>query len=284
MRRALAALACTAAFAATPVVPVASAQTSVASITAVGWWSQRPGAAPLPKGSFEVALLPNAPQSQAALRIDVTTIPLTSALLQLTESQQVFGDVARIDACPTNDPWTPANPGAWADAPSGSCAAASVALGRNADGTWTADVASILRAGTSSIVLVPSLEFSDAQQSAAFQIAFSGAQITAHAAAAPTNAPEPAPMGTSDVASPSFAPDIPAGPVELPSGPVVAAPTVAPASTPPADSGRAVDAVNDEGTSKPWSRLAYGVPLSLLAGFGAVVARRLLQQRGVIEG
>lgn len=282
MKRALVALAATT-FVLGPVVS-ASAQSTVASITDVGWWSQRPGAAPLPKGSFEIALLPNAPQSVAALRINVTRLPLASALIELTESQQFGGDVARIDACPTSDQWAPSNPGAWADAPTASCTAASVALGRTANGTWTADIASLLRAGTNSVVLAPILDVSDAQQSAAFQVVFSGARITADATTDPGITP-PGPVDNAPVVepAPSFAPGIPAGPVALPTGPVIAGASPAPA-TPDTQDAPAVAAGDDDGEARPWWRLLYGVPLSVLAGVGAIFLRRVLQQRGLIGG
>ncbi len=259
--------------------PITASAQQAALITAVGWWSQRPGAAELPDGGFEVALFPNGPVSQAALRVDVTT-PLSSALLELTESEQVLGDVARILACPTSDTWTPANPGTWADAPAANCDDASVALGRSATGTWTGDVTSLLRGGMSSVALVPFSELSETQQSATFQVVFSKARLTASAPSTPFPA-----TGTP---TPVYAPPPPVAP-QIPSGPVGLFPApVAPAPTPPTDlyaaSAEPFDsAAGDEDPTepKPWWRLLFGIPLSAVAGVGAVFVRRILQRRGL---
>ena len=112
-----------------------------AAITQVGWWTQRPAAGELPPGGFEVSLSPAGPISEAALRIRVDAVQLTTALLELTESQAAGGEVASVVACPTSDGWTPANPGAWGDAPEPNCTT-SEPLSRRLDGKWIGDIAS----------------------------------------------------------------------------------------------------------------------------------------------
>ncbi|MGH2759780.1 MAG: hypothetical protein ACRDKJ_09470 [Actinomycetota bacterium] len=267
------------------VIAIAPAAKSAeaATITAVGWWSQRPGATELPAGSFEVALLPNAPQSVAALRVDVKAAPLTTALLQLLEAEQVLGDVARVQACPTNDNWQPANPGPWADAPTADCADAAVALGRNADGTWTADVGSLLGGGSTSLMIVPLVEVNEQQQSVAFQVTFAGARLVASAAAG-TTATRPTPTPAA-----SFAPAPPFGtsgagfeaqPTFPPSSTALATGTPA-AVTPLADTSLAAPA-EQAGPAKPWWRLAIGLPVSIAAGAGAVLIRRWLRERDML--
>lgn len=278
MRRALSTTALC--FVAFVVLSPAATAAEAAAITAVGWWSQRPGATELPAGSFEVALLPNAPQSIAALRVEVKAAPLTSALLELTEAEQVLGEVARVQACPTNDDWTPANPGAWGDAPVADCEGSSTVLGRNADGTWTADVESLLRGGSTSLVIVPVVEVSDQQQSAAFQVTFARARLVGSAPSESTPAPA--------TPAPSFEPTTPTEPIAagtVPAPDVAPVTTSLPTGTPPAatPAGTSFAApAEPAGEPKPWWRLAVGVPVSLAAGGAAVFVRRWLRERELI--
>ncbi len=263
-------------------VPVAVAA-EAATITAVGWWTQRPGAGELPAGGFEVALFPNGPVSIAALRVDVKTAPITNALLELTEAEQVLGDVARVQACPTKEQWTPANPGAWSEAPTPACEGAAVALGRNTDGSWTGDVESLLRGGSTSIVLVPSQELSDQQQSVTFQLTFAGARLVASSPAGsnPDQDPTPPPFGAPPVIAEPSVPSAPVEPVPVPAAPTAPVPAATPAAAANAFAGTSAEA-DTEG--KPWWRLLFGVPLAVAAGFAAVYARRQLIQRGVLGG
>jgi len=261
-------------------VPVAVAA-EAATITAVGWWTQRPGAGELPAGGFEVALFPNRPVSVAALRVEVKTAPITNALLELTEAEQVLGDVARVQACPTKEQWTPANPGAWSEAPTPACEGAAVTLGRNAVGSWTGDVESLLRGGSTSIVLVPSQELSDQQQSVTFQLTFAGAKLVASSPAGsqPDQDPAPPPFDPPPVIAEPSVPSAPVEPVPVPAA--TTAPTVTPAAATNAFAGTTAEAATE---GKPWWRLLFGVPLAVAAGFAAVYARRQLMQRGLLGG
>lgn len=277
-RRLLAAAAAAAVAVLAPAGPVAADE--AAAITELGWWSRRPGATELPAGSFEVALLPSGPASQAALRIEVKVAPVTSALLELEESSQVLADVALIQACPTDEPWTPANPGPWGEAPTPDCEGASVRLGRNADGTWTADVGPLLRGGSSSLVVLPAAELSDQQQSVSFQVVFSGARLVAAPAGAaatsdPTAADAPTPVPF--VAAPAPAPAPRPGPVTAPAS-VAPEPTAAAASSASTDFAAPAGGA-DAGGGRPWWRLLIGIPLSIGAGVAAAAGRRYLQPR-----
>lgn len=257
-----------------------------ATITEVGWWSQRPGAAPLPKGGFEIALLPNGPASSAALRIDVQALP-TNALLNLTESDQVLGDLGQIQACPTKEQWTAANPGAWADVPAADCESGSVLLGRNATGIWSADVRPLLRFGTQSLVLVPVADVSEAQQSVTFQTVFSEARLVASAGGVTEQPEAPSADDRPAVDQPAVSqPELNPGPVDF----IPALPSTAdesPSALP--EDGGSVQAsddadISETGDPKHWWRLAYGIPLSIAVGAGAALARALLRRRGLIEG
>lgn len=275
MRRILLALAATAAVIVW--TPPAGAQ---ASIAATGWWTQRPGASDLPAGGFEVALYPQGPVSVAAVRVQGSA---PSALLVLTEGEQVLGETARLQACPSRDPWTPANPGAWDDAPAADCEASSVPFGRGADGSWSADVAAMVAAGVPTIVIAPVAEFSDAEQSFTFQITFTGARLVAPGAEQSSAPPPDDSPGAQDPApDPSFAPAYPAPAAPFVPAPAVPAPAAAaqpaqgPAPEAAPDAALAVSAQDGNTADRPWWRLLLGVPISLAVGAGAVLLRQRL--------
>ncbi|HYD10456.1 MAG TPA: hypothetical protein VEA78_10165, partial [Acidimicrobiales bacterium] len=91
--------------------------------SAVGWWTSTPGAAAADDGGFEVAALAGNDVSVAALRF--ATAPAGgTATLTLTESGGTVTPTTSLQACPTVDPWEPANPGALEDAPTPDCTSA----------------------------------------------------------------------------------------------------------------------------------------------------------------
>ena len=252
-----------------------------AAVTQLGWWSQRPGASAQPAGGFELALSPSGPISQAAVRIQVDSVQLSSAYLELTESSGVGSEVAGVMACPTTDPWEPANPGSWGVAPEPNCTR-SENLSRAGDGLWSADISQLLSVGTISIVLVPSSHADTQGAPIPYQLLFSGARLIASApgepAPEPTSAPPPsAPPAAPDTDTTPTQPsdDIPAAPVAsatpLPAPTAVAQPTFAPARD-EAEPGRA------------WWRLVILTPLAALVGTGSVFARRFMRERDEAMG
>lgn len=264
-----------------PAAPPASAA-GAASIIQVGWWSQRPGAAELPEGGFELALAPNGPISQAALRVQVTAVQLTSALLELTPSDEFGAGVASVHACPTNDAWAPANPGAWDDRPEPDCDRKDLPLSRRQTGEWLGDVAELLNIGTHSIVLVP-MSHPDTQGfPAPYQLVFESAKLTASAPTPPPpNPPGDGGGSPSSSEGPSIiaVPDTP--PVAQNPGPplVVVEPEDDPTPIPEAPLAAAPTAGDEPGEPRPWWRLALLLPLSGALGAAAVFARRYLRER-----
>ncbi|MEX2393950.1 MAG: hypothetical protein WD826_05675 [Actinomycetota bacterium] len=250
-----------------------------AAITQVGWWTQRPGATELESGGFELALAPNGPISQAALRIRVDAVQLTSAQLELTESEAAGAEFSAIDVCTTTESWSSANAGAWDDAPTPNCQQ-SIPMTRSLSQTWTADVSSLLTVGTVSLVLVPGSHPDTQGAPLPYRLVFSGATIEASAAVEP--APQPTPFTPSDdtpVSTPSDAdvpqpvapdPDTPVGAdgTPPPTGAVVAIPSFVP------------DTEDEPGPSRPWSRLVVLIPLAAAIGVTTVVGRRALRDRG----
>jgi hypothetical protein len=252
-----------------------------ASITQVGWWTQRPGATELESGAFELALAPSGPISQAALRIRVDAVQLTSAQLELTESEAAGAEFSAIDVCTTTESWSSANAGAWEDAPTPNCQQ-SIPMTRSLAGTWTADVSSLLTVGTVSLVLVPGSHPDTQGAPLPYRLAFEGATIEASAAVEP--APTPTPVFTS--APTAEEPSTSEGPPSVVTGPDT--PVGSDASPAPTDAvvvrpSFVPDTEEEPGTSRPWSRLIVLIPLAAAIGVTTVVGRRTLRDRGVID-
>jgi hypothetical protein len=262
-----------------PIFPPASA--AGAAITQVGWWSQRPGASEQPQGGFELALAPNGPISQAALRITVDAVQLNSALLELTESQAAGAEVASVVACPTTDAWQAANPGAWSDAPEPDCTRRE-ALSRRQNGEWVGDIGELLGFGVVSVVLVP-MSHADTQGAPIpYQLVFSGAKLSASAPATP--APPPTTSGTSGGTPTAPEPPRVIAAPDSPQGGAAGGPppvAVERDDNEEDETSFAVGDIDDDGgTPRPWWRLAILAPLAALVGAGAVFARRTARERG----
>jgi hypothetical protein len=266
--------------------------------TNVGWWSQDPTAAAAPEGGFKVAGVAGQPVSVAAIRVS-TPSGVTSATRSLPEADGGFVTPATaLQVCKTTDPWEPANPGAYDDAPTPDCAAP-VALTRDADAlVWSADVGPLLPSlgGEGSLMIVPSETAGGGSPlDPGFSVTFSGAAL-AIAAAPGTTMPTattlytaPAPSGgtSSGSGSGSFSapgpvtPAAPAAPTTPDTAPADADQQSGEAFTPPALAGGATP--GGGGADQPWERLLLLVPLSAAAGVGTVYGRKLLERRGVIE-
>ncbi len=130
------------------VVPAAAgAQENPVSISAVGWWTANP-ASSAPAGGLAVSAGPNGSViSQGAIRFSVSTTSLERASLVLTEDGGVQASGAALQVCPTPNSWTPVEKGEAAKAPRPECDRGTAALTRSAEGTWTADVRSLLSGG-----------------------------------------------------------------------------------------------------------------------------------------
>lgn len=168
--------------AAGPVVWAAPARAATpAEVTAVGWWTRRPGAGAQPPGGFEVAAGLDGPESVAALRIAVGA-PLARAVLVLGEREGLLQEQAAMRVCPAADGWSPANPGPFDGAPAADCAR-HVALARNAaQANWTADVTALLgTGGTVSLAILP-LRREGVVVDPGFQVRFATASLLVEAA------------------------------------------------------------------------------------------------------
>ena len=265
--------------------------------TNVGWWSQDPTAASQPEGGFQVAGVAGEPVSVAAVRFS-TPSGVVTANLSLQESGGFVTPAAGLQVCKTTEPWEPANPGAYEDAPTPDCSAP-VTLERDADAmVWTAPVGALLPSlgGETSLMIVPAESAGGgAPLDPGFQVSFSEAALAVVSAPGTTTgpsttfssgslggsgggsftggtgggsftAPPPAPVTTQAPTTPDTQPESAA------SGEAFKPPSLAGGAKP-----------GGGGSDQPWERLLILVPLSALIGAGPVYGKRLLQQRGVLE-
>ena len=287
-----------------------------AVITEVGWWSQRPGAAPAPEGGFEVATGVGGDQSVAALAV-TTAGSLQSATLVLDEVGGRAQDSAALQVCPVTRDWVAANPGPFAEAPTFDCDAGSATLGRDAAAArWRGDVTSLLAAGATGLMVVPAGAAGPLPVTIGFEVRFAGARLEVEAAAevdeatpppsgtptgdtSSTDGGSPAsspPVGQADgsgsfnEASPSAGPPaaLAATPDPHPSDPVPATEAAAPAVTESLAGGIGaspgallpadLSAASHGGA--PWARLFALVPLCAAVGAGSAYGRRYVLARG----
>lgn len=282
------------------VAPVAAnaataATAAVITVTDVGWWSRRPGATAQPAAYFEVANGLQGEESVAALRVPLAGAVL-SATIELTESGGVAQQAAVLKLCTTSTPWTPANPGAFADAPKPDCTV-SVEPKREASGKWSADVTGLLAAagaaGAANVMVLPVPAPVGGLVDPGFNIQFSPAVIRADYAPAST-----APANNSGSLSGSIrssgsasypatavgaAPRAPLGTVPATSAPAASTPAAPTGVGLPGQIAAPLDiSVRRAGSGrpKPWGRLIWLVPLSAAGGIGAALARRRLARSG----
>jgi hypothetical protein len=112
-------------------------------VTAVGWWTQSPAPPTVPDGGVSVAIGPSGALSVAAIKVDIGGGVEGSAVLSLVEDSGQGQQAAALQACPTTNNWSAKSAGAWGDAPPADCRT-SVALTRDANGNWTADISKLL--------------------------------------------------------------------------------------------------------------------------------------------
>ena len=280
--------------------------------SAVGWWTSTPGAGAADEGGFEVAAVAGNAVSVAALRFASAPAGAT-ATLTLKEAGGTVTPTTALQACPTTDPWEPANPGPRDEAPEPDCTAG-VPLTRDEDAaTWTGSVSGILGAGT--IMIVPGeTPGGGSPLDVGFRVTFSGADLvvvtTSPSGPSPSPTPAPLPSGggssgggssggssfPSPSPSPSSSPSLSgAGPVTPTTVAAGGGTTVTTVAVEEGDaSGSSEEAfgapdlaagatVGGGGSDQPWERLLFLVPLSALVGVLWIYAKRFLTQRGVLE-
>lgn len=273
-----------------------AASSAVLTITDVGWWSRRPGAAAQPPAYFEVASGLQGDESVAALRVPLAGAVL-SATIDLAESGGVAQQTAALKICTTNAPWSPANPGAFADAPKADCGA-SVEPKRDASGRWGADITGLLASagssGSATLMVMPVPKPVGGLVDPGFNIQFTPAVVRAEfgssSMAASNSTGARAPSTASSGSSPYPSLGVTAAPVVPPRGVVTASgspATTVPAATSSTRPGQLAASFDigvrtpGSGQPKPWGRLIWLVPLSAAGGIGAALARRRLAVTGI---
>ncbi len=264
----------------------AGATPAAASIPAVGWWSNRPGAQPTTAGGgFEVALDNNGErQSVAAFVANVDQLHMTNLRLTLTETASVGGAFNHLRVCRAAPGWVPVNPGDLAAAPKMDCSVA-VEL-THVDSTWQGSLLKFLpNGGTASLGVVG---VRDKDSLLNFLVEISGVSIVGNGTLDTSDS-----SGSTDTTSPTvdndFTPppfsDFTSPPIDAFDTPVtVSVGSTSSTTTPTAGdtgSNRAAGPLHRDGPNRPWLRLLYLTPLSAALGVGLVFARRFLSTRGL---
>jgi hypothetical protein len=207
-------------------------------ITDVGWWSRNPLSS-APDGGFAVGSAPDGPTAVAALRFDLGG-GVETLVLDVTPTTDAVA-LASLEVCVGDDGWTPESGGGWGDAPTTTCAGATVPFARAGDG-WRADVSSLVQGltGSASIAVVPT----SGSGTVPYEVRFADARAVATGARAAPSPDAAAPAPTAQV---SAAPGPGPAPSPSPAPPPIsgggALPT--PAAPPPAPSAPAADPAGD---------------------------------------
>lgn len=289
------------------IVPFARADPVSVRVDQVGWWTDRPAAAEAGAGAFEVSAGPDGEvQSVAAFQVTIPVSRVDTFDLTFVETAGVGTQVGgSLLICPTTEPWTPADPGALADAPEPDCSRQVFMTPVLEERTWIGDIASLVSdGGTVSLVVLPDYAPpSPASLGPGMVVRIAEIQIEAEGtdAAAPTtttldfDSPE---GGNQFVDSPDSgfsarpAPDFASG-ESFDSG----VPTVIeePVGTDPPTEVDGDLAADDQffsleledaaaGHGRPWIRLLVLVPLSVAIGFGSARLRRLAKEGALVGG
>jgi len=263
--------------------PAALAAGDPVQVQDIGWWSNRAASLPRGAGKLEVAHDPSGSQSVAALRLSMSG-PVDHAIVILNEDVgAVNATTSALRLCAAADAWTPADRGPINEAPAADCARGQLDMTRDATfGRWTVDVGPLVTAAaaagasTASVIITPVGVKSLGIVDLGFVLPFSTVQLLVPAGAAPATPTVP----TTVVPAATVPPPVLAGPVltpSLPSFTVTVPVTTAPNTPTTTESALPTPGVvigNSSGSSKPWGRLVWMVPLSALGGFTAVSARR----------
>jgi hypothetical protein len=208
------------------VAPGAHAEVPVSQ---VGWWTRSPTPPTVPEGGISVAAAPDGPLTVGAVLLDAGG-GASGASVRLVETGGEGQQLGGLQVCPTSSAWSPAEAGAMADAPKDDCASATVAMARGDDGTWTADVQSLVdgKTGPVGLIVLP------AAGSVAFQVTFAPPIVDGSV----TDESDSSSESTSDAFEPStsssgsFSTDT--GSFTVPSAPAVPEVPVTTATTAPA--------------------------------------------------
>lgn len=268
----------------------ASATPAAATIPAVGWWTNRPGAQPTTAGGgFEVALDNQGErQSVAALVADVDSLHMSRLRITLTETASVGGNFSHLRLCRAAPGWAPANPGALTAAPKIDCSVA-VDL-EHVDSTWQGSLLKFLPNGGSASLAVVGVR--DKQSLLNFLVEISAVSISGtgtldnadSSGAGSTDTSTSTPVAFDDGSpTPSFD-DFVSPPIAAFESPVTtpgASPSTTTFNAETTTPNRGAISGHHGGPSRPWLRMLFLTPLSAALGVGLVFVRRFLSGRGL---
>lgn len=270
-------------------------------VTQTGWWTRSPAPPTVPDGGLAVGVAPDGNVSVGAIKLD-TAGGATSAKVTLKESDGQGQQAASLQVCTTNDEWNGAKGDDLATAPRATCPEKPVLLTRNDDGTWTADVASLIasQSGEVSIMIVPAPSAAPVPgvQTGAFQVSFDKPVVDG--AVLPATDTSSSSSG-SDIFGADTAPSS-SGSFDAPAYSVETSPAFAPvgntpsAVQPAAQADSTLSSPNAGGGSVTFPVRSVGAPgkktskatvvgiilLSMLIG-AAAAALRSAQEKGVFE-
>ena len=267
----------------------AGASPVAGTVTSVGWWTSRATASPQPAGGFEVASGPDgSAQSVAAMNVNVDIATLSALHVTLTESTSVGNQLAHLRVCLAAPGWTPANPGALADAPTMDCAT-KVELVHTNHRTWEGDISPLIPQGGTASLGVVAVSDSPAPVGTGLVVDVASVALRGDGTIVDRTVVPPPSASTDFPSAPdnSYIVDTPiinldpgsrsnpGNGFEIPSSSASAANQTAgsrdlTSTTKPA-----------AGRARPWFRLLFLVPLSALVGIGSVYGQRVMASRGV---
>jgi hypothetical protein len=252
----------------------------------VGWWSDRLGAQPtVEPARFEVAFgTDSEPTSVAALDISVPVGTVQTLQISMTELAGTANGIGHLRVCLAAPGWATANAGELDDAPSFDCSNAAD-LTRSLDGNWLGDIGGLVPDGGTASLGVLLVDDLGLPVSLGATVQISEITITGQSAdgAGPTDTTPTTVVPPADdflEPSPGFVPP-PAPSFDVPELEPPGGGTQAPATTTTAPPPPPLLPASLEGDSKPLWRLILIAPLSVGAGFGAVLARRRLEALGL---
>jgi hypothetical protein len=273
------------------VAPVPAGAVPVSgSVTRVGWWTDRAGAQPSTGGGFEVALdKDGAPQSVAAIVVDVDPVKISKLSITLTERASVGGSAAHLRVCRVASGWAADNPGPLAAAPKMDCAGAVDLV--HVGTSWQGGIAKLVPNGGKASLGIVGVRDKPALVNLLAEItgvAISGSGTLDSENPAPVDdapvvsAPDSVDGGTTplfpDYGTPAISGfDSPVIPAVPPAGSTTQTTLTLAPSAPTL----VAAAAHRGGPSRPWLRLLFLIPLSGAIGVGLVFARRFLSARGM---
>lgn len=271
-----------------------------AEVSAVAWFSDRPGASAQPDGGFEVADTLDG-TSTAAVQLTINATSLSSLTLVLDETVGVAAEQANVRACLFTGTIGPANPGALDAAPAPDCTG-EVLLERDEAGDWSGNVLGLAQAAPEGapfgIALLPGELDSPVPLPTGFSLTFEAASVLATGSF-------DAPTTTTTFGS-GGAPAEPAAPLPVVPPPVTSDPNLVNTFdgqqplTPPTQPGtpepdsEAVSeqtaeenalpvptgsAIGGGGDERPWWRLVLLIPFSAGIGYAAGPLRTWFDER-----